>query len=89
MLLYFLVFVATGIVGAVWVWMHGAPFQAKALMVLLLASYAAMAAVTVSHDHRYAVGMHLILGCFAGAWLAHFPLARGVIRASRQAPDGS
>jgi len=88
MLLYFLVFVATGIVGAVWVWMHGAPFQAKALTVLLLASYAAMAAVTVSHDHRYAVGMHLILGCFAGAWLAHFPLARGVIRASRQAAEG-
>jgi hypothetical protein len=84
MLLYFLVFVATGIAGAVWVWMHGAPSQAKVLYVLLLASYAPLVLVAVSHDHRFAVGMHLILGCFGGAWLAHFPFARGVFRASRQ-----
>jgi 4-amino-4-deoxy-L-arabinose transferase-like glycosyltransferase len=84
MLLYFLVFVATGIVGAVWVWTRGASFQAKTLYVLLLASYAPLVVVFVSHDHRFAVGIHLILGCFAGAWLAHFPFARSVIRASGQ-----
>ena len=84
MLLYFLVFVATGIVGAVWLAMRGAPFQAKTLYALLLASYAPLAAVYVTHDHRYAVGVHLLLGCFAGAWLAHFPVVRGVFRATRQ-----
>jgi 4-amino-4-deoxy-L-arabinose transferase-like glycosyltransferase len=84
MLVYFLVFIATGVVGAAWVSIRGAPFQAKALYVLLLASYAPLVAVFVSHDHRFAVGIHLLLGCFAGAWLAHFPFARGVFRASRQ-----
>jgi 4-amino-4-deoxy-L-arabinose transferase-like glycosyltransferase len=83
MLLYFLVFIAPGVVGAAWVAMRGAPSQAKALYVLLLASYAPLVAVFISHDHRFAVGIHLLLGCFAGAWLAHFPFARGVFRASR------
>jgi hypothetical protein len=78
MLLYFLVFVATGVVGAAWVAMRGAPFQAKTLYVLLLASYAPLVAAFVSHDHRFAVGIHVLLACFAGAWVAHFASGRGV-----------
>jgi len=84
MLLYFVVFLATGVVGAAWVWVRGATFQAKALYVLLLASYAPLVAVYVTQDHRHAIGIHLILCCFAGAWLAHFPFARGAFRSSSQ-----
>ena len=73
MLVYFLVFVAGGLAGLVWVAMRRAwNFPATALAVLLVAMYAPLMLVFVSHDHRFAVGIHLILACFSGAWLAHF-----------------
>ena len=77
MLLYFLIFVATGVCGIAWLSIRGLwTFEAVTLAVLLLAMYAPLVLVFVSHDHRFAVGIHVILACFGGAWLAHFPLVR-------------
>jgi hypothetical protein len=73
MLSYFVVFVYTGVVGAVWVALRARKtFQIITLDVLILAMYAPMVLLFVSHDHRFAIGIHLLLACFAGAWLAHF-----------------
>lgn len=79
MLLYFVVFVGIGIVGAV-SRQARANAQARVLYILLLISYAPLVAVFVSHDHRFALGIHLILGCFAGAWLARFSFFRAASR---------
>jgi hypothetical protein len=69
---YFLVFVFTGLIGAVWVALNARKsFQIITLYVLIVAMYAPMVALFVSHDHRFAIGIHLLLACFAGAWLAH------------------
>jgi len=84
MLLYFLVFVVVGVVGVGWFATPDAPFQVKTLLLLLLAMYAPLVFVFVSHDHRFAVGIHLLLGCFGGAWLAHFRFAQGWFGASSQ-----
>jgi hypothetical protein len=73
MVSYFVVFVYTGVIGAVWVALHAKKsFQIITLYVLILAMYAPLAALFISHDHRFAIGIHLLLACFAGAWLAHF-----------------
>jgi 4-amino-4-deoxy-L-arabinose transferase-like glycosyltransferase len=77
MILYFIVFVFSGLIGAVWVALHAKrSFQLVTLYVLLLAMYAPMVALFVSHDHRFAIGIHLLLACFAGAWLMHFRARR-------------
>jgi hypothetical protein len=69
---YFVVFVYTGVIGAVWVALRARKsFQITTLYVLILAMYAPLVALFVSHDHRFAIGIHLLLACFAGAWLAH------------------
>jgi 4-amino-4-deoxy-L-arabinose transferase-like glycosyltransferase len=73
MVSYFAVFVFTGAIGAVWMAPHAKnSFQITTLYVLILAMYAPMVALFVSHDHRFAIGIHLLLACFAGTWLAHF-----------------
>lgn len=70
---YFVVFVYAGLIGAVWVALHAKKsLPIVALYVLILAMYAPLVALFVSHDHRFAIGIHLLLACFAGAWLAHF-----------------
>jgi 4-amino-4-deoxy-L-arabinose transferase-like glycosyltransferase len=70
---YFVVFVYPGVIGAIWVALRfRKTFQIVTLYVVLLAMYAPMVALFVSHDHRFAIGIHLLLACFAGAWLAHF-----------------
>jgi 4-amino-4-deoxy-L-arabinose transferase-like glycosyltransferase len=73
MVSYFVVFVFTGVIGVVWMAPHAKnSFQITTLYVLILAMYVSMVALFVSHDHRFAIGIHLLLACFAGAWLAHF-----------------
>ena len=73
MVSYFVVFVYTGVIGAVWVALRAKKsFQITTLYALILAMYVPMVALFVSHDHRFAIGIHLLLACFAGAWLAHF-----------------
>ena len=84
MLLYFLMFVVTGLVGAIWAAGRKVNFQAQALYVLLLVSYAPLVVIFVSHDHRFAVGLHVLLACFAGVWLANFHGARGLFPATWQ-----
>jgi hypothetical protein len=70
---YFIVFVYTGLIGTVWVALRlRKTFEIVTLYVVLLAMYVPMVALFVSHDHRFAIGIHLVLACFAGAWLAHF-----------------
>jgi hypothetical protein len=72
MVSYFVVFVYTGVIGAVWVALRARKtFQIITLYVLILAMYVPMVLLFVSHDHRFAIGIHLLLACFAGAWLAH------------------
>jgi 4-amino-4-deoxy-L-arabinose transferase-like glycosyltransferase len=72
MVSYFVVFVYTGVIGAVWVALRARKtFQILTLYVLILAMYVPMVLLFVSHDHRFAIGIHLLLACFAGAWLAH------------------
>jgi len=80
MLLYFLAFVAPGLIGAAWLPSRGVPSKAWPLYVALIASYAPLAVIFVSHDHRYAIGIHLILAMFAGVWMAY--LFRGTKRVS-------
>jgi 4-amino-4-deoxy-L-arabinose transferase-like glycosyltransferase len=73
---YFIAFVYTGLIGLVWVALRRRmTFQIVSLYVLLFAMYAPMVALFVSHDHRFAIGIHLLLACFAGAWLSHFRTA--------------
>jgi len=67
MLLYFLVFIAPGVVGAAWVAMRGAPSQAKALYVLLLASYAPWWRCL----SRTTIGLRWGFTCFLVASLGH------------------
>ncbi len=79
MLVYFLLFVFTGIAGLAWTaitrrW----TFQSLTLALLALAMYAPLVLLFVSHDHRFALGIHLVLACFAGAWLAHFSFAKPI-----------
>lgn len=76
MLLYFVVFVFAGVVGAIWVAIRRkVSFAVMTLYILILAMYAPLVALFISHDHRFAIGIHLLFACFAGAWLAHFPFA--------------
>jgi len=85
MLVYFLLFVYTGLFGAVWAARSGhLSFGALTLYILLLISYAPLVAIFVSHDHRFAIGIHLMLACFAGVWMAHFQGIRGLFPASWQ-----
>ncbi len=70
MLVYFLVFIGAGMIGAVRLAKRKPSFEATTLYIFVVATYVPLVAVYVSTDHRHAVGMHLILGCFAGAWLA-------------------
>lgn len=83
MVAYFMIFVATGVIGAVWMAPHAKKsFPMIALYVLMLAMYAPLVALFVSHDQRFAIGIHILLACFGGAWLAHFRSAKG----SRSSP---
>lgn len=70
MLAYFLLFVYAGVFCAGWVLLRGAPPLSKPLYVLLLFSYAPMVLAFISHDHRFAIGIHILLACFVGAWVA-------------------
>lgn len=81
MLLYFVIFVFSGVVGAVWVAMRRAvSFQVMTLYLLILAMYAPLVALFISHDHRFGIGIHLLLACFGGAWLAHFSFAKAILK---------
>ncbi|HYL78116.1 MAG TPA: glycosyltransferase family 39 protein [Bryobacteraceae bacterium] len=71
MALYFLIFLAPGVIGAVWFFLHGARDMASPLYVLILAGYLPLALIFIPHDHRFSIGVHLILGMFAGVWMAH------------------
>jgi len=87
MFLYFLIFVGTGVIGAVWAAGREVTFPVGTLYVLLLTGYAPLVLVFVSHDHRFAIGIHLLFACFGGAWLAHFRTARLWFTASGQNPS--
>jgi hypothetical protein len=68
---YFMIFVFTGLIGAAWMALHARKsFPMIALYVLILAMYAPLVTLFVSHDHRFAIGIHLLLACFGGVWLA-------------------
>jgi 4-amino-4-deoxy-L-arabinose transferase-like glycosyltransferase len=77
MLSYFVIFVFIGVIGAVWVALRGKQsFQVTTLYILTLTMYAPLVALFVSHDHRFAIGIHILLACFGGAWLAHFQFSK-------------
>ena len=81
MLLYFAIFVFPGVVGAVWVAMRRpVSFQVMTLYWLILAMYVPLIALFISHDHRFGIGIHLLLACFGGAWLAHFSFAKAILK---------
>lgn len=78
-LVYFVLFVFTGITGLAWIAVtHRWTFPSITLALLLLTMYAPLVLIFVSHDHRFAIGIHLVLACFGGAWLAHFSFAKPI-----------
>ena len=75
MFLFFALFIVPGVAGAVWLAAQKPPAASVVLYTVAVASYLPLIAVSVSHDHRFALGLHLTLVSFAGALVAR--LVRG------------